>query len=209
MHAPVLSAQPDGRSVLVWTLAPSSLAISSAPLGGGTGARDWIVNAQVARDYSRIDIDDHLAEIARAQGCRGEGVGMLTAAPVARVASATDDGVEVHATVGVTAPTWAADVNDAVSAYAPGTINVVAFTEARLDDAALVNAVMTATEAKSQALFEHGVPGTGTASDAICIVCGGADAARERFAGPRSRVGAALARAVHGAVRAGLEARGR
>jgi adenosylcobinamide amidohydrolase len=195
--------------VLVWKLAAPSLAISSAPLGGGIGARAWIVNAEVARDYARTDIDDHLVSIASELGCAGDGVGMLTAAPVARWTSATDEGARAYATVGVTTPTWAADADDAVSAYAPGTINVVAFTDARLDDAALVNAVTTATEAKSQALFECAIPGTGTASDAICVVCGGDDAGRERFAGPRSRVGAALARAVHGAVVAGLGARGR
>jgi adenosylcobinamide amidohydrolase len=66
-----------------------------------------------------------------------------------------------------------------------------------------VNAVMTVTEAKAQALFEAGVPGTGTASDAVCIVCR-PDGAAEPFAGPRSRVGAPLARAVHTAVRRGV-----
>jgi adenosylcobinamide amidohydrolase len=117
----------------------------------------------------------------------------------------SDGEVHAYATVGVTAPTWAADVDDAVSAYRPGTINIVAFVPCALDESALVNAVMTVTEAKSQVLFEHGVPGTGTASDAVCVVCTGDDnGARERFAGPRSRIGASLARAVHRAVGQGF-----
>ena len=58
-------------------------------------------------------------------------------------------------------------------------------------------------EAKTQALVERGVPGTGTASDAVCIVCP-VDGDEEPFAGPRSPWGARLARATHGCVLAGL-----
>jgi adenosylcobinamide amidohydrolase len=201
-----MSVMRVAEGVLVWDLAAPRRAIASAPLGGGIGERSWVVNAQVPRDYVRTDIDDHLRAIAAEQGCRGEGVGMLTAVKVAGVTTATDGGVRAYATVGVTAPTWAADADDAISAYAPGTINVVAFVPARLDDGALVNAVMTVTEAKSQALLEVGVPGTGTASDAVSIVCDptASDGATERFGGPRSRVGARLARAVRAAVAAGL-----
>jgi len=66
-----------------------------------------------------------------------------------------------------------------------------------------VNAVMTVTEAKAQALLEMGVPGTGTASDAVCVACAPYGTV-ETFAGPRSRIGAPLARAVHAAVRHGV-----
>jgi adenosylcobinamide amidohydrolase len=69
-----------------------------------------------------------------------------------------------------------------------------------------VNLVATATEAKTQALLEAGIPGTGTATDAVCIVSpipARADDERDPFGGPRSPGGAALARAVHAAVRDG------
>ena len=75
---------------------------------------------------------------------------------------------------------------------------------APLGDAALVNAVVTATEAKTQALGEGGVPGTGTASDAIVVCC--PTGSTERYGGPRSLWGARLARAVHRAVAAGTPA---
>ena len=66
---------------------------------------------------------------------------------------------------------------------------------------ATANALVTATEAKAQALLDAGVPGTGTASDAVAICCppGGT----EPYGGPRSEWGSRLARAVHGAVAAG------
>jgi adenosylcobinamide amidohydrolase len=128
---------------------------------------------------------------------------MLTAVPVARATTAEHGGVRVTATVGVRLPTWAADDDAVALPWRPGTINVVAELPVRLMDAALVNAVITVTEAKTQALLEHGVPGTGTATDAVCITCE-VDRDTERFGGPRSTVGAALARAVHAAVSAGL-----
>ena len=187
---------------LVWRFDPPALVLSSAPVGGGLGVRHWIINGRVPLDYARRDLDAHIAELAADVGCIGDGVGMLTAASLD--AGVRDDGgVICTATVGISKPTWAADAEGAVSAWAPGTINVVVQVPVRLSDAALVNAVMTATEAKTQALLDRGVPGTGTASDAVCIVCP-TDGVAEPFAGPRSAWGSRLARAVHAAVLDGL-----
>lgn len=83
-----------------------------------------------------------------------------------------------------------------------GTINIVAAVPVRLSPAALVNAVATITEAKTQALRELGVAGTGTCTDAVCLSCT-ADGAAEAYGGPRSTWGGRLARAAHAAVLAG------
>jgi len=182
----------------VWKFASPQLCISSAPVGGGIGTRSWALNVQVKRDYARTDLDAHIAEIAASHECRGDGVGMLTAASLDRAVETSEAGIAVYATVGLALPTWAASHED-VLAWRPGTINVVAFLPVRLSDAALVNAVMTITEAKAQALFEANVSGTGTASDAICVVCP-PNGEAEPFSGPRSNIGAPLARAVHAAV---------
>ena len=114
----------------------------------------------------------------------------------------------VYATVGLRLPTWAAapESDRDQAAAGPGTVNVVAFVPARLSDAALVNSVITITEAKSQALLEHGVDGTGTASDAVCVLAP-LDGPVEAFGGPRSTVGSSLARATHAAVAAGTPTR--
>lgn len=71
-----------------------------------------------------------------------------------------------------------------------------------LSEAAYVNAVITATEAKTQALPDAGFRASGTASDAICVAAPAAGEP-EDFAGPRSLWGARVARAVHSAVHAG------
>jgi adenosylcobinamide amidohydrolase len=194
-------------SALVWRLTTPMRAIASTALGGGIGACGWVLNAQVASDYARTDPAAHLAELARMLRCNGPGVGFLTAARVDRWTTGSDGGVDAYATVGVRLPIWAA-VPGAVAerVTAPGTINIVAFSPVALSDAALVNAVITVTEAKTQALLEHDVDGTGTASDAVCVLAP-LDGETEAFCGPRSPVGSALARAAYGAVAAG--ARGR
>ncbi len=201
----VRSRQEGGRTfpVLVWRAAAPMRMVASAPHGGGIGVRRWVVNAQVPLGYGRRDPDHHLSRLGVSLGLPGRGVGMLTAAEVRAVSSFTEAGVEVAATVGLGHPTWAAapDVSSPVSLV--GTINLVVVLPERLSDAALVNAVATATEAKAQALWESGTSGTGTATDAVCIVCP-EEGPPHAFGGPRSVWGARLARAVHGAVLGGF-----
>jgi adenosylcobinamide hydrolase len=204
----VRSRQEGGRPfpVLVWRAARPLRMVASAPHGGGLGVRRWVVNAQVPTGYGRRDPDHHLTRLGVSLGLPGRGVGMLTAADVRQVSSTVDGGVEVAATVGLGHPTWAAagDVTRPVSMV--GTVNLVVVVPERLSDAALVNAVATATEAKAQALWEAGIPGTGTATDAVCIACPDEGPAHA-FGGPRSVWGARLARAVHAAVLGGLAGR--
>jgi adenosylcobinamide hydrolase len=199
---PAVMSYRDGgavRPALLWRLDEPMLAVSSTPLGGGIGRRRWIVNAEVALEYARTDVEAHLETIASELGCSGAGVGFLTAAPVERVTTGSDGGVEAYATVGLRHPVLAAADADGPASRTVGTVNVVVGVPVPLTESALVNAVITGTEAKTQALLGHGVPGTGTASDAVCIVCP-APGAPEQFAGPRSPVGARIARAVHRAV---------
>lgn len=192
----------NGTSVLVWRLPTPWLAMSSAVLGGGFGERHWVLNATVSNGYDRLDPDRHLAEIADALGLKNDGLGFLTAVDVREVVHRSDDGVDVSVTTGIGAhPTWAAA--PAAVPEPVGTINAVCWLPRRLSSAALVNAVATAAEAKAQALFEAGVPGTGTPTDAVAILCP-TSGEPEPFGGPRSLVGGALARAVHGAIRVRL-----
>ncbi|QLL10090.1 adenosylcobinamide amidohydrolase [Mycobacterium vicinigordonae] len=215
--------------VLVWQFAEARLCISSGPLGGGIGTRNWVVNATVPLDYGRTDPDRHLTEIGAALELVGTGCGLLTAVDVTRHHLAADTGVHAAATVGLSHPTWAAapdlhfrrELPSGARAgtfadyqtveYRPlidgdghrvGTINIVVAVPVQLCAAALVNAVATATEAKVQALYESGVQATGTASDAVIVHCP-TDGTPQAYGGPRSALGARIARAVHAAVLAG------
>lgn len=194
--------QAVGGHALAWRLPAATRAIATTVLGGGIGPRSWIVNAEVSLGYHHDDPAAHVAEIAAELGCAGsDGIGFLTAAKVLDVASALDGGAACDATVGISVPTWAAADDGAWSRWEPGTINLVCWVPAALSDAALANALVTVTEAKTQALLEAGVPGTGTASDAVAICC--PSGGTEPYGGPRSVWGARLARAVHAAVAEG------
>ncbi|MGC0334280.1 adenosylcobinamide amidohydrolase [Streptomyces sp. SAI-170] len=199
----------DGESLraLLWRAGGGWRMISSAVLGGGLGERSWVLNAQVSHGYRRTDPDRHLAELAAHAGARGPGVGLMTAADVGAYGRAHDGGVDAVATAGLGVRGWAASPADGTAGQAPpGTINIVVAVPAPLTDAALVNAVATATEAKVQALLDAGYDCSGTPTDAVCVAArtprGGEEAVA--FAGPRSLWGARLARAVHGAVRAAV-----
>lgn len=187
---------------LVWRFPTPRRAIATAPHGGGIGTRRWVLNAQVPAKYARRDPDHHLGKIGVSLGLPGRGVGLLTAADVRAFTTGHDSGVDVQATLGLGHPIRAAAPDESGRVPLVGTINIVVSLPERLSDAALVNAVATATEAKAQALQDAGIPGTGTATDALCIVC--PDEGRPHdFGGPRSVWGARLARAVHAAVLAG------
>jgi len=195
-------AEVDGAPVLVWRLARPWLALSSAVLGGGLGERHWVVNATVANGYDRLDPDRHLTEIASSVDLAGPGLGFLTAVDVRQVVHRDDGGVHVSVTTGIGAhPTWAAGPAELTEPV--GTINAVCWLPRRLSEAALVNAIATVAEAKAQALAEAGVPGTGTPTDSVALLCPTSGPA-EPFGGPRSLVGGALARAVHAAISARL-----
>jgi adenosylcobinamide hydrolase len=204
----LMSRQEDGAdlSVAVWRFGSPLLALSSAPYGGGWGVRHWILAAQVAAGYSRLDPAGHLAGLAGGLALDGPGIGMLTAVDVRLVSSGQEDGIAVAATVGLSHSGWAAAA-DGGGMTSAGTVNIIAVLPRRLSRAALVNAVMTVTEAKSQALWDAGFAATGTPSDAVAVLCPPSGPG-EAFAGPRSRWGSRLARAVHQAVLDGSRAAG-
>jgi len=176
---------------------------STTALGGGLGERSWFLNAQVPAGYAGPDPAADLRAIAASLGLEGQGVGMMTARDVRSAVLVDDDGVEVLVTVGLGWPTWAAAPDGDEVAPGAGTINLLVVVPVRLSDAALVNAVATATEAKVQALLEEDVDGTGTASDAVCVAAPGTGSS-EPYGGTRSRWGAVVARNVHAAVRRGV-----
>jgi adenosylcobinamide amidohydrolase len=198
---------PDPTTLLAEFDGGELRVLSSAVLGGGIGpARAWL-NVTVAHDYARTDPAADLAERAALLRLRGPVVGMLTAAQVSAHEHRGHGCANAVATVGVGHALAAAGTRPRALPGA-GTINLLVVDDARLDDAALAGAAQTAVEAKAQALAAARVPAanaagfaTGTATDAFAIAClpgGGV-----RFAGPATRVGADIARAVYEAVRAG------
>jgi len=160
---------PSGDT-LVWHCREGSEAIASAAVGGGRSAPKWIVNIGVPSDYARTDLAQHASEVATALDLQGNGISLFTSARLEFCRSANVDNVLVDCTAGIGKPTFAASPDASSSEWEPGTINIVATLPRPLTEAAAVNAVITLTEAKCQALSQLGVPGTGTASDAAVVL---------------------------------------
>lgn len=183
------------------------LACSSAIVGGGLVELNWVINATVAVDYRLPDPVAHARSIAEELHLTGDGACLLTAVDVSVNARwGSDEGVLVMATAGISQMGWAAMPVAAASgadAQRPGTINIVVELPVPMSHGALVNMVMTATEAKAQYFAETGRSGTGTPTDAIVVLCPqGAMTDDGQYGGPRSRWGSVAARAVLSALHA-------
>lgn len=86
-----------------------------------------------------------------------------------------------------------------------GTINLAILVEAGLSDAAMIEALTIAAEARTLAVLTAGIalpagPATGTGTDCIALACDAGDMA---YAGLHTDLGEALGSAVHDAVLAG------
>jgi adenosylcobinamide amidohydrolase len=190
------------RALHVWSEAPLAV-LGSAIVGAELARTRHIVNMHVHKDYDGRAPGADLTALARAWGIVEPFVGLMTAARPDQAQVAIEEGagatVAAIVTVGLSHPV-AAGVTEAMHLRA-GTINIILVVDAQLTQAARVNAVITATEAKALALAEagvrapHGGLASGTGTDAVVV------ASTERgpsfeYAGPITPIGAMMARAV-------------
>jgi iron complex transport system ATP-binding protein len=186
-------------------------AVSSAIVGGGLVQTRAIVNLHVPKGFQCADSEGHLAEFARRRAVPSPFVGLLTGAATDRAELATEqlNGLSVSAVVTVGLSNRSAAGRSAQAMWRPSTINTIVIVDAEAEDAALVNLVITATEAKALALAEAGVATreggvvTGTSTDAVVVAATGRGP-RCRFGGPVSDLGWLVARAVKSALDAGV-----
>jgi adenosylcobinamide hydrolase len=201
-----LSFSCDERALHLWSNEPLAV-LSSAVVGAELKQARHIVNLHVAPGYDSRTPANEIIAFAHGLGIAEPFVGMMTAARTehARIAveSNSPSTVAVLVTVGLSHPT-AAGVTESFE-QAMGTINVIVVAEAHLTPAARVNAVITATEAKSLALVEAGIRApqggfaSGTGTDAIVIASTERGALYE-YAGPVSPIGALIGRAMRRAM---------
>ncbi|WP_139488344.1 adenosylcobinamide amidohydrolase [Brevibacillus dissolubilis] len=196
---------------LTVTYPPGLRTFSSALWGGGLH-RDvsLILNQRVGADYSSMEPVQDIVQRIREKGADPtRAIGLLTAANVAeagiRVASGPEFCLCAIVTAGVGNAVRAGHAPNRYSAYFADTINTIVILDAKLTDAALINAVITATEAKTAALQDAGLTDnagstvTGTTTDAVAIACTMSHTYRytHQYAGSATEIGHALATAVH------------
>ncbi len=185
---------------------------SSAVVGGGLGRASAIVNLHVPKNFRGEHADRVLEAFVARRSIPAPWVGLLTGARTekAEVATETIDGITAVAivTVGLSNPASAG--RTAVAAWLPSTINTILVVDAAATPAALVNLVMTVTEAKVMVVAEAGVrtldgdPASGTSTDAI-VIAATARGRRCEFGGPVSDLGWAAARAARAALSKGVD----
>ncbi len=170
--------------------------ISSALVGGGFLQTHTIINYHVHKTYNHSDPASDLLRFAAACQIAEPFVGMMTAVFPRDTTTVTlrDTNLTVACilTAGLRVATAAGQSLPAP--YLPGTINTIVLLDADLVPSALVNAIITATEAKTGLLLERGIrteegyAATGTMTDAVTIACTGRGAPLP-YAGPGTQVG--------------------
>ena len=185
--------------------------VSSAVVGGGFTSARAVVNVHVPKSLRLEETETQLAAFADRRRVPAPWVGLLTSAwtEKARVAEAEADGIRALAVVTVGLSNRVAAGRDRAAAWSPSTINTIVVVDAVAEAAALVNAVITATEVKTLALMSAGVRcddgrlASGTSTDAVVVAATGRGPCC-RFGGPVSDLGAVVARAVREALGAGI-----
>lgn len=193
--------------------------LSSAVYGGGMGRLHRAVNLYVERNYECNDPVRDMEHKLQGWGYSLSGTaGLMTAVPMEHAAVVEEN----TGTAGIFCCVTAAAGNAAragvergsLALYHPGTINIMLGIDGHLTPAAMVNAVMTAVEAKAAALadlgitdHENGLIATGTTTDAIVLAVSqsGQHSAQHVYAGTATDLGCTIGRLVYGAVTGSLQ----
>lgn len=182
--------------------------MSSGVTGAGEGWHKIFVNRHVDRNYNCNDHRAEMADFLREKGFEpSETIGMMTAVAVQDVVFRLYEEEDYSVLIVVTAGVGnAVDVSQSHLSDYPvrqGTINSWIFVNGRLTEAAFIQAIMAATEAKVKALHDlkikdpqTGTIATGTSTDSILI----AAAQRGRyfeFAGSITPLGKVIGKGIY------------
>jgi adenosylcobinamide amidohydrolase len=182
-------------------------AISSAIYNGGLKKTKALLNVQATNDLTDQQLHANpqkfIADSAKKLGISDNFVGMVTAAAVEKFAWASEKDGDLTVTVTATA----VDVDGNTCSHAEtagesitveemlGTINIMVVIDGNPTESCLVSTVLTATEAKTAAMWEldirsrySGDVATGTITDAI-IVAKTNRGAPIVYGGPASKLG--------------------
>ena len=199
---PGVTARRSAEAIVLQSESPLDI-LASAVVGGGITRSRYIINRHVDKHYHHPDPGQDLQNFAQGYGIAEPFVGLMTAAYLDRAQTVTVHHQELTVTAVVTA-----GLSNPIAAglsppakLMPGTITLILLLNACLTPAAMVNAVMTATEAKTDILLMQGVVtpeghrATGTSTDAIVVACTGRGQPLV-YAGPATPVGWLVARSV-------------
>lgn len=140
-----------------------SFRAASTGFAGGLRSVPALLNHTVPAGRAHDDPGKELELTAAAAGLSADLFGLLTAVPVQQACILQYDFVTVFITAGIRRepPSGA------------GTINIIVCSSEGMEDAALLETILVATEAKAEALLGFGLPASGTPTDAVIAACEG------------------------------------
>lgn len=198
---------------LLITSAEPLTAVSSALWRGGWTTATHFVNWKVPLTYRCENPTEMMREQMAVWGYPEDAaIGLQTAAKITHAALEEEAGdryrIVCCATAGTSNGTRAGKIRETFSAYQCGTINIFLLIDALLTPSAMINGIITATEAKSavlqdlQIVDEDGEIATGTTTDSIVLASTQKFeyGAPHRFAGAATTIGNAIGRLVYKAV---------
>jgi iron complex transport system ATP-binding protein len=203
----------NNTTFVVSSLRPLKV-LGSAVLGGDLRSVRYIINHTVDKGYTGNDPERDLKQVADNLQLGQDVLGMMTAVSVAHtfLTHVNYKGLSVATlcTAGIGNPGVAGlPISKVIDQSKQGTINLILLIDGNLTDPAMVNAVITATEAKTRALFKAniclpgGEPVTGTTTDSIIVACTGRGE-KLRYAGTGTDSGYLIGRTVYEAVLQGV-----
>lgn len=164
-----------------------SFRAASTGINGGIRSVSTLLN-HTTRPAREVEDPDKELEIAAAgAGIGPDYFGLLTTVPAGQACVLQYDFVTVFITAGIRRE----------GAGGAGSINILVTSTGGMSDAALLETILVATEAKTEALLALDLPLTGTPADAVIAACEGEE--RHRSAGRMTETGTRVREAVlHG-----------
>ncbi|VUT23921.1 MAG: Adenosylcobinamide amidohydrolase [Candidatus Methanolliviera sp. GoM_oil] len=166
-------------------------ALSSGFRGGRSNVKH-ILNSTVP---SGFEAEDHLKHLEKKFNIRHSYFSLLTALDMRYLAFHEMQDIYAFVTAGIENPVH----------FNFGTINIIIISKRPLSEGALVNCVITATEAKTFTLFECGFNFSGTSTDAVVVAYERSKKEEIEFSGPYTRFGREVVKSVRMGIRRSLK----
>jgi adenosylcobinamide hydrolase len=160
---------------------------ASTGINGGIRSVSTLLNHTSGPDLAPADPEKELGIAAAGAGIGPDWFGLITPVPPNQACVLQYDFVTIFITAGIR--------REAPSGS--GCISIIITSSEGMSDAALLETIMVATEAKTEALLALDLPLTGTAADGVIAACEGEE--RHRCAGRMTEAGKRVREAVlHG-----------
>lgn len=213
-HTAINYGLPEEKLFVLESQKPLKV-VTSGLLGSDLQEARYLFNHTVSTNYHSSNPLDDIKAIRKRITKEQDVVGLLTAVDVKNTVLETqkDDhlAVATFCTAGVSnGCTAGLPPAENFRNYQPGTINLVIVIDGNLTRGALVNGLLTATEAKVRTLYEYGLRFangqllTGTSTDTVTLLCTG-QGEEIAYAGTATNVGYFIGSSVYNALWQGLQ----